>query len=80
MAAGVAVITSDNSSLPEVAGEGALLIDPRSVSELGSALERVLGSESLRRDLAARGQEKARGYRWDECARRSLEFFREVAG
>ena len=80
MAAGVAVITSNVSSLPEVAGNTALLVDPRSQSELRAALIRLLGSADLRRALALAGRERARQFRWEVCARKSLEFFRHVTG
>jgi glycosyltransferase involved in cell wall biosynthesis len=80
MAAGVAVITSNLSSLPEVAGNAALLVDPRSQSELRAALVRMLGSAGLRRALALAGREQARKFRWEVCAAKSLEFFRQVAG
>jgi alpha-1,3-rhamnosyl/mannosyltransferase len=80
MAAGVAVITSNVSSLPEVAGSAALLVDPRSQSELRAALVRLLGSADLRRALGTAGRERAREFRWEVCARKSLEFFRHVTG
>ena len=79
MAAGVPVITSNISCLPEVAAGGALLVDPRSTSEIQAALEKLLGSPSLQDQLRAAGIERARQYRWDACARKSLEFFRRVA-
>lgn len=78
MAAGVAVVTSNISCLPEVAGGGALLVDPRSPAELAAALERVLDSDALRLELGRRGRDRARRYRWDKCAAESLEFFRKV--
>jgi alpha-1,3-rhamnosyl/mannosyltransferase len=80
MAAGVPAITSSTSCLPEVAGDGALTVDPRSQQELGTALDAVLTSPSLRARLAAAGRERAAVYRWDRCARESLDFFRRVAG
>ena len=80
MAAGVPVITSNVSSLPEVAGDAALLVDPRSQSELRSALARVLTSPDLRISMAASGRQSAKRFRWPECARRSLEFFRDLLG
>jgi alpha-1,3-rhamnosyl/mannosyltransferase len=80
MAAGVAVITSNVSSLPEVAGNAALLVDPRSQGEVRAALVRLLGSPSLRKALGLAGRERARGFRWEVCAAKSLEFFRDVAG
>ena len=80
MAAGVAVITSNVSSLPEVAGNAALLVDPRSQNELRAALVRLLASAGLRKALGLAGRERAREFRWEVCAAKSLEFFREVAG
>jgi glycosyltransferase involved in cell wall biosynthesis len=80
MAAGVPVLTSNNSCLPEVVGDAALLADPNSASEIRDGLTRLLESESLREQLAARGRERARLYRWDRCAVKSLEFFHRVAG
>jgi glycosyltransferase involved in cell wall biosynthesis len=79
MAAGTPVITSAISSLPEIAGDAAVLIDPKSPGELRNALHRLLLSEEMRLDLAARGRERAKAFRWETCARQSLEFFRKVA-
>jgi glycosyltransferase involved in cell wall biosynthesis len=79
MAAGVPVITSNTSCLPEVAGAGALLVDPRSASELQGAMEALLISAELRQKLGSAGMSRAREYyRWDVCARKSLEFFHRV--
>lgn len=80
MAAGVPVVTSNTSCLPEVAGEAALYCDPRSPAEIAAQLDRVLESESLRTRMAAAGREKARAYRWEACARQSLAFFQGVTG
>jgi len=79
MAAGVPVITSNTSCLPEVAGEGALLVDPRSVEEIRGAMQKLLTSPGLQQELAAAGLARAkREYRWEICARKSLEFFSRV--
>ena len=78
MAAGVPVITSNSSCLPEIAGEGALFVDPKSASELSAAIEKLLDSESLRAAVGGQGRVKAARYRWSECARLSLEFFRRL--
>lgn len=75
MAAGVPVITSNVSALPEIAGDAAVLIDPRSQAELRDALARLLESSDRRRDLAALGRARAECFRWPECAARSLRFF-----
>jgi glycosyltransferase involved in cell wall biosynthesis len=79
MAAGVPVITSNVSAMPEVAGNAAILVDPRSQSELRSALSRVLTSPELRISMAASGRERAKQFRWTECAGRSLKFFERIA-
>jgi glycosyltransferase involved in cell wall biosynthesis len=79
MAAGVPVITSNNSCLPEIAGEGALLVDPRSPAEIQSALEKLLTTPVLQEQLRSAGRARAQQYRWEICARQSLEFFRRTA-
>jgi glycosyltransferase involved in cell wall biosynthesis len=79
MAAGVPVITSNTSCLPEVAGEGALLVDPHSPAEIQAAMEKLVTSQELQRQLRTAGRARAqREYRWEICARKSLEFFRRV--
>ena len=78
MAAGVPVITSNLSSLPEVGGDGALLVDPRSAAEVGSALRKMLLSPELRGELRVNGLRRADQYRWEVCARKSWEFFERI--
>ncbi len=80
MAAGVPVLTSNNSCLPEITGDAAILINPMSASGIASALTRMLESESLLADLAARGRMRAERFRWEKCAIESLQFFRSVHG
>jgi len=78
MASGVPVITSSRSAMVEVAGEAALLVDPESVEEIASALARLLGDEALRKELAARGMSRSRGYRWELTARGTVAAYRRV--
>jgi alpha-1,3-rhamnosyl/mannosyltransferase len=80
MAAGAPVLTSNNSCLPEITGNAAILIDPRSAEAIASSLTRMLESESLLADLAARGRMRADLFRWEKCATQSLHFFRGVYG
>jgi glycosyltransferase involved in cell wall biosynthesis len=80
MAAGRPVLTSNVSSLPEVAASGALLIDPRSVGEIRGGLEKLLLSPGLREDLGRIGRRQAQRYRWQICAQESLGFFRKLTG
>jgi glycosyltransferase involved in cell wall biosynthesis len=72
------VVTSNNSCLPEIAGDAALLVDPRSAAEIAAALTRLLESDSERAELAQRGRARAEQYRWERCAAESLEFFHHV--
>jgi glycosyltransferase involved in cell wall biosynthesis len=79
MAAGTAVLTSNVSSLPEIAGGAAMLVDPNSPAELRDGLERLLTSPSLRERLGGEGRVRARGFRWETAARASLAWFRRIA-
>jgi alpha-1,3-rhamnosyl/mannosyltransferase len=80
MAAGVPVVTSNSSALAEVAGGAALLVDPRSQSDLHHAMSRLLTSEGLRTALGAAGKAKAERFHWERCAERSVKFFERVCG
>jgi alpha-1,3-rhamnosyl/mannosyltransferase len=80
MAAGVPVLTSNNSCLPEITGDAAVLVDPKSSADIAAALTRMLESETLLADLAACGRMRADSFRWERCATESLEFFRSVCG
>ncbi len=75
MAAGVPVLTSEVSSLPEIAGDAAVLVDPESTGEIRDGFERLLTSTALRERLGGAGRRKARDYRWDASARKSLAWF-----
>jgi len=78
LAAGAPVLTSNVSSLPEVAGEAALLADPRSTAEIREGLTRLLLSPDLRTELARRGRCRGQQFRWEECAAQSLRFFESL--
>jgi glycosyltransferase involved in cell wall biosynthesis len=79
MAAGVPVITSNVSALPEIAGDAALLVEPRSQTELRDALSRLLLYPNIRAAMSERGRERAELFRWDICAAKSWQFFQEVS-
>lgn len=78
MASGTPVITSNVSSMPEVAGDAALLVDPASVDEMASALVRLLTDEALRQDLRARGLARSREFSWQRVARDTVSVYRQV--
>jgi len=80
MACGTPVVTSRISSLPEVVGDGAVLVDPYSVDDIASALERVLGDEALRAELGARGRARAQAFSWERSARAIHAGYMKVLG
>jgi len=79
MACGVPVVTYNVSSLPEVAGDGAVLLDPPvSPGVLRAALARVLDEGAFRRELVARGRARAGRFDWRETARATLRAYADV--
>jgi glycosyltransferase involved in cell wall biosynthesis len=78
MAHGIPTIAARSSSLPEIGGDASMYFDPRNASELATQLRRVLDDGDLRRDLVAKGLERARQFRWDRAADKTLEVFRRV--
>ena len=80
MAAGAQVVTSDWSSLPEVAGDAALLVDPGNAEALGKALRDLTRDEEMRRDLALRGIARAHLFTWGDAVRKTWAVYRNVLG
>jgi glycosyltransferase involved in cell wall biosynthesis len=78
MACGTPVICSNVSSLPEVAGDAALLVDPLDVDALAAALEQVVVDPELRRALVERGFRQAARFSWRRCARETLQVLEEA--
>jgi glycosyltransferase involved in cell wall biosynthesis len=78
MACDTPVICSNVSSLPEVAGDAALLVDPHDVTGLAQAMRRVYEDGALRQQLVVRGRERARAFSWQQCARQVLETLERV--
>ena len=72
-------MTSNRSSLPEIAGEAALLVDPGSDEEIAHGIERVLTDGELRARLREAGAERARSFTWERTARETAEVLRAVA-
>ncbi len=77
-ACGCPVICSSTSSLPEVAGDGALLVPPEDVGALADAMARVEGDAALRERLVARGFVNLRRFSWDSCARVVLRVMEDL--
>ena len=79
MALGAPVITSNVSSLPEVVGDAAVLIDPTDAGALADAMARVLGDDALRAELIRRGHERVRAFSWTRSVARVREVYHELA-
>lgn len=73
MACGTPVLTSDVSSLPEVAGEAAWLVNPHRVDDIAAGLVRLCNDAGLRQTLVARGYQQIQKFSWDAAARQVLE-------
>jgi glycosyltransferase involved in cell wall biosynthesis len=80
MASGTPVVTSNVSSLPEVADEAAVLIDPYDPAAIADGIRQVLTNPALRASLIEKGFERVRGYSWERSVRRIRAIYGEVAG
>ena len=73
MSCGAPVVTSSTTSLPEVTGDAAVLVDPLDVGAIAAAMLRVAEDADLRAELRARGLSKAKTYSWDTAAQSTLQ-------
>lgn len=78
MACGTPVITSNISSLPEVAGDAAVLVDPLDRDSIAGAILKVLSDKQYSKGLSQKGLERAKQFGWDKCARETLEVYKSV--
>jgi glycosyltransferase involved in cell wall biosynthesis len=78
-ACGTPVLGSDCSSVPEVAGEAAVLMDPESVPALAAGMERLLADADLRDRLRVAGRTRLAAFDWTRCAERTAAVFEQVA-
>lgn len=78
MACGTPVVVSNRASLPEVAGDAALLVDPDDVESISAALRRVLTDVQLAADLRARGLAHAALFSWEQTARQTLALYEQT--
>ncbi|MGA2598229.1 MAG: glycosyltransferase family 1 protein [Bryobacteraceae bacterium] len=78
MARGVPVLSSNCSALKEVAGEAALLVDPKNTEEIAAGLNRLIKEEDFRKELSRKGLKHVPGYTWNAAASRTWEVYREL--
>jgi glycosyltransferase involved in cell wall biosynthesis len=80
MASGTPVVTSNVSSLPEVAGDAAVLVDPYDAMDIKDGIKRVLTDPALAAEMRRKGLLRAREFSWERSVARTLEIYRETAG
>ena len=78
MACGIPVITSNTSSMPEVSGGAAILIDPYKPDELSFAIEQLLSDQKIRLELREAGFKQAAQFSWQKMAGKVLEIYKDV--
>jgi glycosyltransferase involved in cell wall biosynthesis len=78
MASGVPTIAGNRTSIPEIAGDGALLIDPASLPELTAALVHLYTDAAARSELAARGLAQAAKFSWRKTAEETAAVYRDA--
>ncbi len=78
MASGTPVVCSGTSSLPEVVGDAAVLVNPENVFDIARGIREVLTDEALRTALVGRGHAQACSYHWERTAREVLDVYREA--
>jgi glycosyltransferase involved in cell wall biosynthesis len=78
MACGTPIVTANTTAMPEVAGDAALLVDPRSVEQIAHAIEQVVNDNSLRLCLREKGVARAAQFSWDRTRERVNEALRSA--
>jgi glycosyltransferase involved in cell wall biosynthesis len=80
MAAGTPVVCSNTSSLPEVAGDAAILFPPEDHRALAAAMQDLIENRSLAEELRRKGLQQARQFSWQRTAEQTIAIYRDVAG
>jgi len=80
MACGCPVVTSNTSSLPEVVGDAAIMVDPYDIDGLANAMREVLTNDGLRKAMIEKGLAQAKKFSWEKTAEETLEVYKKVEG
>lgn len=78
MACGAPVAAADNSSIPEIVGDAALLFDARDVNRMSMMISNILSNDSLQMSLSKKGMERAAEFSWERCASETIEVYKIV--
>ncbi len=79
MSCGIPVISSNVSSLPEITGDAALLIDPNSIDSIKAALAKILDDKQFAKTLSGRALERSRFFSWENTVEKTIEIYRKLA-
>lgn len=80
MACDCPVIASNVTSIPEVVGDAAILVNPYDINEIADAMVNLFNNSQLRKELIEKGRERIKHFSWDKAARETLQVYREVLG
>ncbi|MEI8084868.1 MAG: glycosyltransferase family 1 protein [Paludibacter sp.] len=78
MACGVPVITSNTSSMPEIAGDAAAIVDPLKPEQIVEAIQKILSNQAYCNELCEKGMARAKDFSWKRMAEKNLELYKEV--
>jgi glycosyltransferase involved in cell wall biosynthesis len=79
MASGIPAIGARAGSIPEIMGDGGILVDPHSIEDIKSALEKVLSDSEYRTTLISKGYTNVARFSWDTCAKQTFKIYMDVA-
>jgi len=80
MAAGIPVLTSSRSALPEVSGDAAIVVDPTNVEAIVEGLRKITTDSSLREELVRRGFSRAALFPWEGAVQQTWDIYQELLG
>ena len=80
MAAGIPVITSNTSAMPEVAGDAAILVNPLSIEEISEAMLEVMNNDKLSNELISKGFDQCKKFTWSNSANKLVEIYKKYGG
>ena len=78
MATGTAVVSSNSTSIPEIAGNAALLVNHKNPFEMAAALSKIINSNALRQSLILKGRVRSRIFTWEKAGAKTLEVIKSA--
>ena len=79
MASGTAVLTSNTTSIPEVAGDACVLVDPLCIEDITDKWLDLLESDERRKMMSSRGQERAKLFSWEKCTQNTINVYSKIS-